>query len=94
MTDALILKRASASRPSGEWNEDDYDVLADSGAGIRRASRNNLLRDHNHFVRGKDNVCVLRGRALSRLEIDDQLEFHGLLDWQVAAFSPLRIDAA
>jgi hypothetical protein len=25
----LILKRASASRQSGEWNEDDYDVLAD-----------------------------------------------------------------
>jgi hypothetical protein len=25
----MILKRASASRPSGEWNEDDYDVLAD-----------------------------------------------------------------
>jgi hypothetical protein len=25
---ALILKRASASRPSGEWNDDDYDVLA------------------------------------------------------------------
>ena len=25
----LILKRASASRPSGEWNVDDYDVLAD-----------------------------------------------------------------
>ncbi len=25
----LILKRASASRPSGEWREDDYDVLAD-----------------------------------------------------------------
>jgi hypothetical protein len=24
----LILKRASASRRSGEWNEDDYDVLA------------------------------------------------------------------
>ena len=24
----LILKRASASRPSGEWNDDDYDVLA------------------------------------------------------------------
>jgi hypothetical protein len=22
----LILKRASASRPSGEWSEDDYDV--------------------------------------------------------------------
>jgi hypothetical protein len=25
----LLLKRASASRPSGEWNEDDFDVLAD-----------------------------------------------------------------
>jgi hypothetical protein len=27
--DYLILKRASASRPSGEWGEDDYDVLED-----------------------------------------------------------------
>jgi hypothetical protein len=26
---ALILKRASASRTSGEWNDDDFDVLAD-----------------------------------------------------------------
>src|SRR6266481_5825597 len=26
---ALILKRASASRPTGEWNDDDFDVLAD-----------------------------------------------------------------
>jgi hypothetical protein len=25
----LILRRASASRPSGEWNDDDYGVLAD-----------------------------------------------------------------
>jgi hypothetical protein len=24
----LILKRASASRPSGQWSDDDYDVLA------------------------------------------------------------------
>src|SRR5262245_13193088 len=28
----LVLKRASASRPSGEWNDDDFDVLADCGA--------------------------------------------------------------
>ena len=33
--DYLILKRASASRPSGEWNDDDYDVLAD-GAVVGR----------------------------------------------------------
>jgi hypothetical protein len=29
---ALILKRASVSRPSGEWNDDDYDVLAEGVA--------------------------------------------------------------
>jgi hypothetical protein len=26
--DYLVLKRASASWPSGEWNEDGFDVLA------------------------------------------------------------------
>jgi hypothetical protein len=34
-TDYLTLKRASASRPSGEWNEDDYDVLCE-GAVVGR----------------------------------------------------------
>jgi hypothetical protein len=29
MTEHLILKRGSASRPSGEWSDDDHDVLAD-----------------------------------------------------------------
>jgi hypothetical protein len=27
--DYLVLKRASASRPSGDWNDDKFDVLAD-----------------------------------------------------------------
>ena len=27
--DYLVLKRASASRSSGEWSDDDYDVLAE-----------------------------------------------------------------
>jgi hypothetical protein len=27
--DYLTLKPASASRPSGDWNDDDFDVLAD-----------------------------------------------------------------
>jgi hypothetical protein len=31
----LVLKRASASRPSGEWNDDDFDLLAD-GAVVGR----------------------------------------------------------
>ena len=30
--DYLALKRASASRPSGEWSDDDYDVLAEGKA--------------------------------------------------------------
>ena|SRR6516225_3678682 len=30
--DYLVLKRASASRPSGVWNDDDFDVLADGVA--------------------------------------------------------------
>jgi hypothetical protein len=34
-TPALILKRASASRPSGEWSDDDYDVLCE-GAVVGR----------------------------------------------------------
>jgi hypothetical protein len=31
----LILKRAWASRPSGQWNDDDFDVLA-GGAVVGR----------------------------------------------------------
>jgi hypothetical protein len=30
--DCLLLKRAALSRPSGEWNDDDFDVLADGEA--------------------------------------------------------------
>jgi hypothetical protein len=32
---SLILKPASTSRPSGEWSDDDYDVIAD-GAVVGR----------------------------------------------------------
>jgi hypothetical protein len=37
---ALILKRASSSRRSGEWNDDDFDVLAD-GAIVGRIFKAN-----------------------------------------------------
>jgi hypothetical protein len=30
--DYLTLKRAAASRPSGEWKDDDYDVLVQGEA--------------------------------------------------------------
>ena len=29
MSGQMILIRATKSRPSGEWNDDDFDVLAD-----------------------------------------------------------------
>jgi hypothetical protein len=35
----LILKRASASRPSGQWNDDDFDALED-GAVVGRIFKN------------------------------------------------------
>jgi len=38
--DYLTLKRASASRPSGEWNDDDFDVLA-NGAVVGRIFKTN-----------------------------------------------------
>jgi hypothetical protein len=34
-TELLVLKRASASRSSGEWSDDDYDVLCE-GAVVGR----------------------------------------------------------
>jgi hypothetical protein len=36
---SLILKRASASRPSDEWEDDDYDVLADGACCDRTRGR-------------------------------------------------------
>ena len=38
--DYLVLKRAATSRPSGDWNDDHYDVLAD-GAVVGR-----ILKGH------------------------------------------------
>jgi hypothetical protein len=38
--EVLILKRASASRSSGHWSDDDYDVLCD-GAVVGRIFKAN-----------------------------------------------------
>jgi hypothetical protein len=40
--DVLILKRASTSRSSGEWSDDDYDVLAE-GAVVGRIFKVNAV---------------------------------------------------
>lgn len=40
----LILKRASASRPSGDWSEDDFNVLADGAVGRPHLSGRGVAR--------------------------------------------------
>ena len=35
---SLLLKRAALSRPSGEWNDDDFDVLAVVGRIMKSAA--------------------------------------------------------
>jgi hypothetical protein len=51
---ALILKRASASRPSGEWSDDDFDVVAD-GAVVGRIFLSPAAREATptNFMLGK-----------------------------------------
>jgi hypothetical protein len=43
---SLILKRASASRPPGEWNDDEYDVVAD-GVAVGRIMEGRRLARRN-----------------------------------------------
>ena len=56
VTQQLILKRASASRPSSDWNDDDFDVLADRAPlPFVYAARQNDSRDWG------DNERVIPG---------------------------------
>jgi hypothetical protein len=50
----LILKRASASRLSGQWNEDDFDVLAD-GVVVGRIFKANASR-HSGVADGRQSA--------------------------------------
>jgi hypothetical protein len=45
----LILKRAAVSRPSGEWNDDDFDVLAD-GVVVGRIFKANGAPVGSHWM--------------------------------------------
>jgi hypothetical protein len=49
--DYLTLKRASASRPSGEWNDDDFDVLA-NGEVVGRIFKANAAPVGSPWIRG------------------------------------------
>jgi hypothetical protein len=50
--DYLVLKRASASRPSGEWSDDDYDVLAEG-----------IVVGHSSFTRSKRLLLHSKSRS-------------------------------
>jgi len=63
-----MLKHASASRPSGEWNDDDYDVLADAvvvGRIMKAAAAPVGLRGD---ARGRDGGVRRAGGGNDRLD--------------------------
>src|SRR5262249_13738060 len=62
----LILKLAAANRPSGDWNDDDYDVLAGGGR----------CRPHLEGSRGPGNTKADPGRARRKLNADTIREMH------------------
>jgi hypothetical protein len=45
----LLLKRAATSRSGGDWNEDDYDVLAD-GDVVGRIYKANAAPVHKEVL--------------------------------------------
>jgi hypothetical protein len=68
--DYLLLKRAALSRPSGEWSDDDYDVLSD-GSYVGRifkaaASPVGTPWMWTILVEGRENYMLTHGYAASR----------------------------
>jgi len=65
--DYLVLKRASACRPSGEWNDDDFDVLAD-GAVVGRVMKAALTSAMSLALA----VGVMSQAALARFDASEK----------------------
>jgi hypothetical protein len=64
---SLILKHADASGPSGEWSDDDFDVLADGVVVGRMAGRNVLDVDARFRAPRRPHADArLRGDARGR----------------------------
>jgi hypothetical protein len=68
----LTLKRASKSRPSGEWSDDDYDVF-DGKQHIGRIMWTHAARLSPGFYRGlgRDPAVVIEeGKAAMRARFE------------------------
>ena len=69
--DYLILKRASASRSSGEWNDDDFDVLA-NGQVVGRIFKANAAPVGTPWmwtilvIEDRENYMLTHGYAATR----------------------------
>src|SRR5919204_4574744 len=63
------VRRASASRPSGEWNDDDFDVLAD-GAVVGRIFKANAAP-----VRNALDVDMSLRAARGSIRVADHADF-------------------
>ena len=69
--DYLILKRASASRPSGEWNDDDFGVLA-NGEVVGRIFKANAAPVGSPWmwtilvIEDRENYMLTHGYAATR----------------------------
>jgi hypothetical protein len=65
MITPLILKRASASRSSGQWSDDDYDVLENGVVVGRKTNGTTKVRELTEAeldaVSGGLGVCNLLG---------------------------------
>jgi hypothetical protein len=68
--DVLILKRASASRSSGQWSDDDFDVLA-NGVVVGRIFKANATPVGSPWMRRTS------GLVATAAEDDCQMRVYG-----------------
>jgi hypothetical protein len=59
----LILKRASASRSSGQWRDDDYDVL-ENGVVVGRISKEQVAPQDRPWMWASGHAAGTVSRAL------------------------------
>jgi hypothetical protein len=86
--DYLILKSASASRPSGEWNDDDFDVLA-NGEVVGRIFKVNAAPVGSPWMWtlafGYYRDCARRRRCSARARMVQREQEHlAQADWHVS----------